>query len=140
MNLGKAVKITKVKLTVATGTTTINSDIVDMQGYDGVLFLASIGTAAADNGVKAQQGAASNMSDAADLAGTKILSDATQKEFVLDIYRPLERYMRLAVIRPTTTTIEAVWAIQYQGNKKPVSNVTTAQATEVHVSPAEGTA
>lgn len=140
MNLSKNVKITKVKATQAANTTTINSDAVDMQGWDGVTFLASIGTAAVDNGVKAQQDTASGMGSAADLANTKILSDGVQTDFVLDIYKPQERYVRCAVLRATSTTIEAVWAIQYRGIKKPVSNATAAQATELHASPAEGTA
>lgn len=140
MNLSENVKITKVSATVTAGTSAVECAVVDMQGYNGVVFVASIGTAAADNGVKAQQGAASDLSDDADLLGTQILSDGTQKEFVLDVYRPEKRYLRPVIIRATSTTVEAVWAIQYAGTKRPEVNVTAAQAAELHVSPAEGTA
>lgn len=140
MNLVKDVKITKVLGNTATGTTTINTSAVDMQGYEGVIFLASIVTAAANNGIKGQQGQQSNMGDAADLAGTQLLSDGTKTDLLLDIYRPQERYVRAAVIRATTTVIEAVWALQYMAGKKPVNNVTAAQALELWAAPAEGAA
>jgi hypothetical protein len=140
MNLSKNVKVTKVSAAVATGTSTINTTTLDMQGYDGVMWLASLGSAASNNGIKAQQGQASGMGDAADLINTQVLSDGTQTDLVLDIYRPQERYVRCSVVRGTTTTIEAVWAVQYQGAKRPVNNATAAQAVETHVSPVEGTA
>lgn len=140
MNLVKDVKITKVLGNTTTGTSTVNTSTVDMQGYEGVVFLASISTAAANNGIKAQQGQQSGMGDAADLAGSQLLSDGTKTDLLLDIYRPQERYVRAAVIRGTTTVIDAVWAIQYMAGKKPVNNVTAAQALELWASPAEGTA
>lgn len=140
MNLVKDVKITKVLGYTATGTSTVNTNAVDMQGYEGVIFLASIASAANNNGVKAQQGQQSNMGDAADLAGTQLLSDGTKTDLLLEIYRPQERYVRASVIRGTTTVIESVWAIQYMAGKKPVNNVTAAQAVELWASPAEGTA
>lgn len=140
MNLVKDVKITKVLGNTTTGTSTVNTSTVDMQGYEGVVFLASISTAAANNGIKAQQGQQSGMGDAADLAGSQLLSDGTKTDLLLDIYRPQDRYVRAAVIRGTTTVIDAVWAIQYMAGKKPVNNVTAAQALELWASPAEGTA
>ena len=140
MNLSKNVKITKVSATASAGTSDVNGATLDMQGYDGVMFVASLGTAAADNGIKAQQGEQSNMSDAADLAGTQVLSDGTQADLVLDIYRPLERYVRAVAVRGTSSTLEAMWAFQYAGSHKPDVNVTAAQAVELHISPSEGTA
>lgn len=140
MNLSKDLKVTKVLVATATGTSTINTSVVDTQGFEGVLFLVSLGTAAANNGIKGQQGQIANMSDAADLAGTQVLSNGTQTDILLDIYRPQERYLRAAVIRGTTTTIDCVWAIQYMPGKKPVNNVTAAQVVELWASPAEGTA
>lgn len=140
MNLSKNVKVTKVSATVAAGTTAVNGSTLDMQGFDGVLFLASIGTAANDNGIKAQQGQASNLSDAADLANTQVLSDGTKTDLVLEIYKPQERYVRVVAVRGTSTTVEAAWAIQYCGAKLPINNVTAAQVAELWASPAEGTA
>ena len=139
-NLSKNSKITKLDATQGAAASDYNGGILDMQGYEGVVFLASLGTAAADNGLKVQQGAASNLSDAADLLGTQLLSDGTQTDLVTEIIKPLERYVRPVVIRGTSSTIEAIWAIQYGNRKGAVNNATTAQAVEIHSSPAEGTA
>jgi hypothetical protein len=140
MNLSNGVKITRVVGPTVAGTTTIDGTALDMQGYEGVVFVGSVVTAAVNNGIKAQQGQASNLSDAADLAGTAVLLDATKTQMVLDVYRPEERYVRCQVVRGTSTVIDSVWAIQYGARVEPVSNVTAAQAAELHVSPAEGTA
>lgn len=140
LGLSEEVKIDKVLVYTATGTTTINTDEVDMQGYDGVVFIASVGSSAADVGMKVQQDIVTGMSGAADLEGSKQLLDGTQKQIVVDIHRPLERFVRAAVIRATTTTIEAVWAIRYRARNLPVTNTNSVLAAKRLVSPAEGTA
>ncbi|GAB4203596.1 MAG: hypothetical protein OHK0022_27910 [Roseiflexaceae bacterium] len=120
---------------------TLTGTTLDMQGYEGVAFVAvALKGEALDFSIKAQQGAASNMSDAADLAGTAttfsttVGADATT---VLEVYRPQERYVRAVVTVPNATaaTPTAVLAIRYGPRVLPVSN-----AGEVHLSPAEGTA
>ena len=140
MNLSSNVKISQVVGPTATGTTTIDGTTLDMQGYEGVLFVGSIVSAAANNGIKAQQGQQANLSDAADLAGSQVLSDGTKKQFVLDIYKPQERYVRCQVVRGTTTVIDSVWAVQYGAEKLPVVNTSAAIVDETHISPAEGVA
>lgn len=141
MNLSKNVKVTKVSAAVATATSAVNCSAVDMQGFEGVMFVASIGSANVGNGIKVQQGQQSGMGDAADLAGTQVLSDGTQTDLVVDVNQPQERYVRPVIIRAgATTTVEAAWAIQYGPRSKPVSNATAAQAVETHLSPDEGTA
>lgn len=141
MNLLRNAKVIKVSGAVATGTTAVNGSAVDMQGYEGVMFVASIGSANSGNGMKVQQGQQSNMSDAADLAGTQVLSNGTQTDLVVDVHQPQERYVRPVIVRAgATTTVDAVWAIQYGAKVKPVENTTAAQAVEQHLSPDEGTA
>jgi len=146
LNLLKNIKVTRVLNAVAAGTTDQNSSILDMQGFDGVLFIAAFGTLTATQvtSLKAQQGAASDLSDAADLAGTATgpLADADgNKLLCLDVYRPQERYVRCVVDRGTANAvIDGVIAIQYAGSKLPISQGTTVAFAEAHVSPAEGTA
>ena len=146
-NLLKGIKITRVMNAVAAGTTVQNGSVVDMSGWDGVTFIASFGTLTATQvtSLKGQQGQVSNLSDAADLAGTLVgpLADGdSNKCLVLDIYRPLERYVRPVVSRGTANAvIDGVLAIQYRGRKSPVTQDTaTIAANEQHVSPSEGTA
>lgn len=146
-NLLKDIKVTRVMNAVAAGTTNQNGSTLDMSGWDGVLFVAQLGTLTATQvtGLKAQQGAAANMSDAADLLGTAVgpMADGdSNKCLVLDIYRPQERYVRCVVTRGTANAvIDGVMAIQYRGRKAPVTqDTTTIAANESHVSPVEGTA
>ena len=134
-------KVTEVVSATATGTTTISGAVVDMQGYDEVTFICSLGTAAADNGIKVQQGTDATVTDAADLLGSSVLCNGTGKVLVQSIVRPRERYVRPQVVRGTTTTINSVIAIRSRCRRGPQTNtVTNALASETNVSPAEGTA
>ncbi len=144
--LASATKVTRVVNATAVGTTAVNGSTLDMQDFEGVMFICQFGTitdgAAA---IKAQQGQASNMSDAADLLGTQVGTAITDdnKCVILDVYRPAERYVRGVVVRggATGTVIDSVVAIQYGPKVKPtVHDATTVAATETWASPAEGTA
>lgn len=57
MNLGQDVKVLRALNAVAAGTSVQNGSAIDMQGYDGVMFVAAFGTltATAVTGLKAQQ-------------------------------------------------------------------------------------
>lgn len=128
------------------GTTDINTDIVDTAGYDGVAWIVTFGaiTSGAVTSVKIQQGAAANMSDAADLEGTAItVADDDDAQMALtEVIKPTERYVRLVVDRGTqNAVVENVTAILFKGSVLPVTQDSTAViATETHLSPAEGTA
>jgi hypothetical protein len=123
------------------GTSTVATSIVDLAGFDGIVFLASLGTSATNNGVKVTEGNASNLGDAADLAGSKTLLDGTATQVVTDVCRPPKRYVEAQVLRGTSTTIEAVWAILYRGRTlPPTGNATTAQLLNQLLNPVEGTA
>lgn len=145
--LSENVKITKVKDHTAAGTSAVNSDGVDMQGWDAVLFLTSFGTAAADNTLNAAQSDDDGVADAYDdLAGTSVASGTSDEDVWLDIHRPLKRYVRVEAARGTSSTFESVWAIQYKGGKPglsdlPQSNLVSGTIIgERHASKAEGTA
>lgn len=120
---------------------TLTGATIDMQGYDSVIFIASIyqGEASAWT-LKAQQGAASDMSDAADLLGTgQSITPGVSTNALgsLEIHKPQERYVRTLLIAPNITTAAAasVIAIQFNAKEQPITNT-----GELHVSPAEGTA
>lgn len=146
MNLSKNIKITRVMNAVAAGTSDQNSSVVDMSGFDGVLFIALFGTLTASQvtSIKAQQGAASNLSDAADLAGSAVgpLADTDgNKILALDVHKPEERYVRCVVDRGTANAvIDGIIAIQYCGRKAPLSQDSSVASIETLISPIEGTA
>ena len=65
MNLSKNVKVTKVLDYAAAGTGTNNGTEIDMQNFDGVMFVGgAIGTADAGNYYKLQQDTATGMASA----------------------------------------------------------------------------
>jgi len=136
-------KIELAKAAQTAATSAIESDVIDMSGYDGVLFLTRFGTAAANNSVKAQQGDAANLSDAADLKGSSVVSgaDPTNEAVYVDIFKPTKRYVRLYVSRGTSSTLGEIWAIKYGPRKAPQVHAVSGTLTgETHVSPDEGTA
>lgn len=116
---------------------------VDMAGYGAVTFIAlAEGGEDASFSIKAQQAAASDFSDAADLVGTAtafatVASPSTDAMAVLEIRNPQERYVRAVATAPNVSAakVVSVIAIRTDPRNLPVSN-----AGELHVGPAEGTA
>lgn len=137
--LSENVKITRLNGVQSAATSAVNAASVDMSGYRGVIFLASLGTPAADNIMKAQQSA--DDSSFADLADSAVNVGASDDSQWIDIYDPEERYIRPSIARGTSSTVEAIWAIQYDPRETPVSNVTAGTINGVAlIRPAEGTA
>lgn len=134
-----------VGLAYATGTADRNGATLDMQGYDGVLMVVTLAAvaASAETSVKAQQGAASNLSDAADLLGSAIsIADDDDDEIkIIDIWQPRERYVRCVVDKDgSNACAESVLYIQYKAKTRPVAAQGTGVTVEQHLAPAEGTA
>lgn len=147
LNPSKDCMITRVMNAVAAGTDdTQDGTVLDMSGWDGVVFIALFGTltATAVTDIRAREGDESDLSDAADLVGTKVSLTATTHDNlagILDVYRPLKRYIRVRVTRATANAvIDGIIAIQYRGKKAPVTQGSTIAVTELHVSPIAGTA
>lgn len=146
MNASKNQKVT-IAITPANGvaaTSDISGVTLDMTGFEGVLMIVTFGviTGSAVTSIKAQQDSASGMGTAADLLGTAqtIADDDDEKTFYIDLYKPLERYVRLVVPRATQNAVVAsATYIQYTAAKAPVSHGTNVSG-ELHVSPIEGTA
>jgi hypothetical protein len=146
VNLSTSVKISSAITPTAgaAGQTDINGSTLDMQGYEGVLMVVRMGaiTAGAVTSIKAQQGSASDLSDAVDLAGTAqtIADNDDDKTFYIDLYRPQKRYVRLVVDRGTQDAVVAsAHYIQYGARVLPTGHGTDVSG-ELHISPSEGTA
>ena len=145
-NLSKAVKLSQAITPTAgaAGTSDINGATLDMQGFEGVLIEVTFGaiTSGAVTSIKAQQGAASNLSDAADLEATAqtIADTDDEKTFYIDLVNPQERYVRLVVDRATQNAVVAsATYIQYSADKLPTTHGANVSG-ELHIAPAEGTA
>ena len=144
--LTDGVKITKLNSFTASGTGDVNSiTAVDMEadgGYDGVAFIGAFGTADPTNALKAQQSSDNGVSDDfTDLAGSKTVSGTGYDVLIVDIQRPQKRYVRPYFLRGASSTVEAVWALQYKGRDLPsVNTIASQQLLNQLSSPAEGTA
>ena len=146
-SLASSVKFSRQINATAAGVTAVNGSGVDMQGWDGVLFICAIGTLSATQvtSLKAQSDTQANFATAADTAGSNTgpYADAdSNKMLVLDVYRPAKRYVRPVVLRATANAvIDGVIAIQYKGGKLPLAAGlidVTQKALKTLVSPADG--
>ena len=128
MLLSNHVQIVNVMNAKVAGTTNVNGDAyVDTQGYDGVLFIAHIGTLTATQVTKLEaQGSTdhSTWNPFTTDAVTPAMADAdSNKCLVLDIFRPMTRYVRPTVERGTANAvIDSCIAILYQADRKPVTD------------------
>jgi len=141
--LSEDIKITPA-LDYASGTADRDGATLDMQGYDGVLMVVTFATiaAGATTSIHAEQGAASNLSDAADLAGTAqaVAADDDNGVFYIDLWQPRERYVRVVVDKDgANAAAESAIYLQYKAKDLPTTHA-SAVSGESHVAPAEGTA
>lgn len=136
MNLSKGVKITKVAAGATSAGTAIDSAAVDMTGFEGVIFVGSIATANAGNLALAAQATTSGGSYA-DLAGTSVAPGDNGDSFLIDVYRPRERFVRCEIDRSGANTVTGdVYAIQYTAASKPTTQGSTIDSV-LAISPAE---
>lgn len=121
--LSDNVKLTKIADHSAAGTGAVTSDELDMVGFDSVMFMTSFGTAAANNLITLHQSVASAGEAAS--AATVSSDAASTEDVVLDVFwNPTYRYAKLVATRGTSSTLESIWAIQYNAHAKPQDNST----------------
>lgn len=137
-------KITPVLGYFAAGTTKRTSSIIDMDGWDGVVFAALLGTTIEGGTVDVfvDQNTANSTSGMARLATTTVYTvpatPAALTSILVDVFKPKERYLE-ANITPAAqnAVICGMIAIQYRGHVCPaVQDATVVKATRL-VSPAE---
>ena len=142
MNLSKNVKVTLVQAPLADGQTDPDSSSVDMQGFEGVLFIGIVGTVTGSGTASLKASQSSDNSSFNDLSGVVATGAAggSDKFILLDVYRPLDRYVRTTLTRAVANSIYGgTIAIQYGAHKKPTIHdaATLAAAAILGISPAE---
>jgi len=141
MNASKNFKLVLAKAGQGSAGTAINSDGINTEGYDGVMFFGTIATANAANFANLAQSSDDGSADEyTDLAGTKVVPGTNGYSFLIDVYKPTKKYVRCEIDRGGANTITGdIYALLYGAAKAPVTHGTTISA-ETHISPAEGTA
>lgn len=142
-NLANNIKISYGRVAVAAAANTdANTAILDMSGFDGVIFIAPLtdsvatgvatlkvesNTANADSGMAAITGATATVTCA-------VNDDINSEVLVVDVYRPQKRYVQ-GVITSGTANIAFgdVIAIQYAGSKLPATAAASMAAQTVVV-------
>lgn len=123
-----------------------NGAVVDMANAEWVIAIFKMATIAtgAVTKVKWQQGAASNMSDAADLEGTglTVADDDDNQIFAIALVKPRERYVRAVIDKDATNSTAETLTYIVGGNRTlpAFASITDDVTVEVSYSPAEGTA
>lgn len=145
MNLLQRVKVDQVLGYYAAGQTKRTSDIIDMANYDGVMFIAELGTIL-DTGtidVFVEQNTANSTSGMARLATTTAVTvnsttaALAKSAIVVDVYQPRERYLQCNITPAVANAvILGITAIRYSGRVKPDANAGLLQSTQL-ISPAE---
>lgn len=143
-NLLNNVKITRVKVDGAgsASATPTKADIIDMNGFESVMFIAAMGNVltTAALALKAA-GATTNSSGAMALltgsaAFTAGASDADDKLLVLDVVKPPYRYIEAQLFHVTADgPFDGIFAIQYNGSRVPVTQGSTVVASATSDSP-----
>ena len=149
--MNQDVRFTRLMTGQVAGTADVNGDSCDMAedgGYNGVVFIASIGALSGGQATSLKAQCSSDDDDAdawADIedsdSGDMADTDSGQC-IVLDILNPPERYLRPVLLRHTANAVvDGIIAIQYRGNTKPSTHdVATIFSSEALVNPIEGTA
>ena len=142
MNLTKNVLISEVLAPVSAGASIdSNSDILDMMGWDGVVFIVPI-TDCVSGGVATlnAQGSAANSDTAMTTltgASATVTSSGNDNEngtlLIVDVYRPLLRYIQGNVTSASQNIAYGnMIAIRYSGRKFPITDhATVSDATFV---------
>lgn len=131
MNLSKDIKITVVAAAATAATTAVTSDVLDMSGYDGVMFVALLGdvtsgsvlTLTAKANTANSTSSPSPITQKASSAFTAGASDADSKAIVVDVAQPTLRYVFAELTRTTqNAVVGGIIAIQYGASNKPTSH------------------
>ena len=127
----------------AAGSSNLNGSTLDMEGFEDVLIALQTGPIVSGSvaSLKLQQGAQSDASDMSDLLGTAqtIADTDDNKEFLVNLIKPVKRYVRLVVLIATQNATVAALYHQSGARKTPVTQGANV-SMETHISPAEGTA
>ncbi|MCS0497870.1 hypothetical protein NVS89_22525 [Ancylobacter sp. MQZ15Z-1] len=126
MNLLQNVKVTRVANAAVAAQSDVNGSILDMAGYDGVMFVALLGdvTTGSVLALKAEQNTANAAGGMAELDGaasfTAGASDADSAVLLLDVHKPREQYVRAVLERGTANAVvDGILAIQYGAMSRP---------------------
>jgi hypothetical protein len=140
MQLSKNVKVTVVAAAATAATTAVTSDVLDMTGYDGVMFVALLGDVTSGcvlsltvNGNSANS--TSSPTPVTQKATSDFTADGTSadsKAIVVDVNDPMLRYVFAVLARGTANAVVGgIIAIQYTAEYRPTTHDASVIASAV---------
>jgi hypothetical protein len=130
MNLSKGIKVTVVEAAAAAAQTELVTDVLDMSGYEGVMFIVLLGDVSdtsvltltvkgnSANSVSSPTPVTQKASD----AFTAGAATADSKVILVDVYKPALRYVFGSLTRTAANAIVGgIIAIQYGAVNKPTT-------------------
>ena len=133
-------EIRKVHAEAGAGTSPIVSSIIDSAGCESVLFFANIGTANAGNYLSVAESDDSGMSGEADLLGSKVIGLVSGNVIAVEIFKPSKRYLRATMTVGSSSTVGTMYCIRKVKKLPALNTVASVIDSEIHATPAEGTA
>lgn len=140
MNLSKGIKITRAANSSAAAQTEVLTSVLDMQGFDGVMFVALLGdvtatsvlTLTAKGNTASSTSSPTPVTQVATAAFTAGASDADNKALVLDVYDPALRYVFASLTRTVANAVvDGIIAIQYMADLRPTTQDATVLASNI---------
>lgn len=140
MSLLKNVKVTPVAAAAAAAQTEVLTSVLDMTGFDGVMFVALLGdvtatsvlTLTAKGNTASSTSSPTPVTQVATAAFTAGASDADDKALVVDVYDPALRYVFASLTRTTANAVvNGIIAIQYTAEFKPTTQAATVIASNM---------
>jgi hypothetical protein len=138
MNLSKDIKVTVVEAAAAAAQTDLTTDVLDMSGFDGVMFIALTGdvTSGSVLTLTAKANSANSVSSPTPVtqkatgAVTAGATDSDSKVLLVDVYKPTLRYVFAVLSRTTQDAIVGgIVAIQYGAKSKPTTQAASVIAS-----------
>lgn len=139
--LSKNVKILSVyDPTTGTSTGILATATVDMAGFDGCMFILTMGNCSTAVSMTAQAATSTTAGDFATITkGTSnvtVSSTEANRAMMIDVYKPLQRYLRCTINSTgASNTGCGTVAIQYGARVAPTTNASTDVVAEDSVSP-----
>lgn len=134
MSLLKNIKVTPVAASAVAAQTEVLTSVLDMSGFDGVMFIALLGdvtatsvlTLTAKGNTASSTSSPTPVTQIATAAFTAGASDADDKALVVDVYDPMLRYAFASLTRTTANAVvNGIIAIQYTAEYKPTTQAAT---------------
>ena len=141
--LTENVAIDYIEAAATADTTTLTTDVLDMQGYDGVVFIAAFGDVTSgsvlllsvlENTANSTSSPTPTAISGATAGATAGASDYDAKLIAVDVQKPTKRYVYATLARGTqNAVVNGVTAIRYKGSHScPVTQGSTVlQLTKV---------